>query len=152
MSKPTLLVTCRAGNEDWCVEEIGNVLFEHDPEVEIVKTKYPGLIIVYSKIDPSRAYSIASSREYGFVVHVIPVMEVVELGGDIEKAVKNIVEEGERVKVRVRVRGRRGYSSLIWKRVVNALKSKNASHDPTSNKCLYVEGVNDKIYVGKAKC
>jgi len=152
MLKPVLLVTCRAGNEAWCIEEIGNALFEHDPEVVVERTKYPGLLIVFSNLDVEKAYNYALWREYGFVEHIIPINRAAQSLDEVERAVMEIVSDGERVKVKVRVRGSRGLSKTLWSLVMKALRSKNAAHNPSSSTCLYVEGVEDKIYIGKARC
>ena len=98
--KPVLIITCRAGSEDWCEEEIGNVLFPYDPEVRVVKTKYPGLLIVYSKLDPLRAYTISLSSEYGFVEKIIPVQIYDKFNIDALDKILNIVGYGEKIKVK----------------------------------------------------
>ncbi|MCD6301359.1 MAG: hypothetical protein J7L82_04735 [Staphylothermus sp.] len=149
---PVLIVTCRAGSEDWCEEEIGNVLFPHDPELKVVKTKYPGLLIVYSKLDPLKAYTISLSSEYGFVEKIIPVQIHDKFNIDALDKILNIVGYGEKLKVKLRVRGRRGLSTIIWKKIMDLLKRKNSKHDPSSNICLYVEVIDDYFYVGRVKC
>ena len=150
--KPVLIITCRAGSEDWCEEEIGNVLFPYDPEVRVVRTKYPGLLIVYSKLDPLRAYTISLSSEYGFVERIIPVQVYDKFNIDALDKILNIVGYGEKIKVKLRVRGRRGLSMIIWKRIIELLKRKNSRHDPGSNICLYVEVIDGSFYAGRAKC
>ncbi|MET1160184.1 MAG: hypothetical protein ABWW65_04420 [Thermoprotei archaeon] len=152
--KPVLIVTCRSGNENWCEEEVGNVLFPQDPEVRIVKTRFSGVLIVFSYLNPLDAYKTALSREYGFVEHIIPVFlsaPLTELDDVIER-IREIVNPGERVKLRVRVRGVRGISTTLWHKIRRVLASKNAIHDPSSNTCLFVEVIEDRIYVGKGWC
>jgi len=152
LRKPVLLITCRVGNEDWCVEEIGNVLFQKDPGVDIVKTRYPGLILVYSNLSVDQAYKHALSYEYGFVENIIPVHYMVRFNEDIPSDILNLFEPNSRVKVKVRMRGLRGYSSNVWKKIIELLKTKNITHSSDSNICLYVEGVDDLIYIGKGLC
>lgn len=153
--KPVLLVTCKAGNEEWCEEEIGNVIFIHDPEVVVERTKYPGLLIVYSNLDPSRAYRIALSSEYGFVKNIIPIQCSVDDINDeylIRKCVLSLVSPGETVKLKVRVRGIRGLSKKLWVLVTAFLKEINSSHDPKSSICLYIESIDSTLFIGKGKC
>jgi len=152
LQKPVLLITCRVGNEDWCIEEIGNVLFQKDPEVNVVKTRYPGLLLVYSNLNVEKAYKQALSYEYGFVENIIPVHYMINFNESIPNDILNLLEPNSRVKVKVRLRGLRGYSSIIWKRIIEILKTKNIVHSPDSNICLYVEGVDDIIYIGKGLC
>lgn len=153
--KPVLLVTCKAGNEEWCEEEIGNVIFIHDPRVVVEKTKYPGLLIVYSNLDPGRAYRIALSSEYGFVTNIIPIQCSVNDINDedsIKKCILSLVSSGETVKLKVRVRGIRGLSRKLWVHAASLLKEINSSHDPESTICLYIESINSTLFIGKGKC
>jgi len=150
--KLVLIVTCKAGSELWCVEEVGNAIFEHDPGVIVEKTKYPGLLLVYSSLDAYKAYAYAMRREYGFVKHIIPVEAVALTIDEAERAAAKLVNPGESVKVVVRVRGKRGLSGDLWNRVVNKLKLLGAKHNPESTTCLYIEVIDDKICIGKAKC
>ncbi len=153
MEKPCLLITCRAGNEEWCTEEIGNTIFPYDPNVRIERTRYPGLLLVYSKLSPATAYSIAMRREYGFVTRIIPVMVYGETSDpSILNKILDLVKDGERLKLRVRVRGKRGLSEKLWNNTIAILKKKNVVHDPSSHTCLYVEVIDDHFFIGKARC
>ncbi|ADI32334.1 hypothetical protein [Staphylothermus hellenicus] len=150
--KPTLIVTCKAGSEEWCEEEIGNVLFIHDPDVKVVRTRYPGLLLVYSNLDPYKAYVYALSSEYGFIKNIIPIHLHDKFSLENISKILEIVGVGERIKVKLRIRGKRGLSKVLWKHIMDLLKSKNAVHDPRSNMCLYIEVIDNDLFIGRAKC
>jgi len=150
--KPVLIVTCRAGNEDWCIEEIGNVIFPLNHSVKVLRTGYPGLLIVYSKLDHRRVYSLVNRYEYGFVERIVPVVIYSELNKFDPRSILGLVVENEEVKLKVRVRGIRGLSSRLWKEIINVLSEKNVKHNSKAKTCLYVEVINNMIYIGKANC
>jgi len=151
--RPVLIVTCRAGNEGWCEEEVGNILFRKDPDVVVARTKYPGLLVVYSsKLSPEEAYRAALASEYGFVTRIIPVQIRGELGTRVLDSIPSLLERGERVKLKLRVRGVRGMSKHLWKELRRILEEHGVEHDPSSQTCLYVEVIDSEVFIGKGRC
>ncbi len=155
-----LIVTCRAGSEDWCEEEIGNRIFHKDPEVIVLKTKYQGLLLVYSKLHPDTAYKYAKSYEYGFVEKIIPahiIINNIEQFNfeDSKKIIAELLTEKQltnNVKLKVKVRGRRGLSQHVWRAFIKAMKEHGIRHDPSSPVCIHVEGIDDMLIVGVSEC
>lgn len=152
MAKPVLLVTCRVSSEKWCIEEVGNVIFPIDPGVEIVKTKYSGLLIVYSSLDQRIVYEKALRSEYGFVENIIPIDIHGVFNLDFFSEVNRLVSNNERIRLKLRIRGRRGYSKVVWKKLIDALAEKNVFHDKSSNICIFVEIVDEQVYIGRGLC
>lgn len=153
MLKPVALVTCKQGSEEWCIEEVGNVLFPYDFDIDVHRTRYPGLLIVYSKLDATRVYEILRNGEYGFVRNIIPIHIYTNLDDEeLLNKIVSIVEESVKVKVKLRVRGVRGLTINLWRSILGALKAKNVIHRPDSSVCLYVEVIEKNVYVGKGIC
>lgn len=155
--EPRLIVTCRVGNEELCIHEICNTLFPRDPNVKAEKTKYSGLIFVYTSVDVDRAYKAVSFKEYGFVENIIPVHCVLEypVGAvEIKKCLNNAVNavNVKTVKLRVKSRSVRGASSELFALFNQVLLNFGVKHEPTSNTCLFVELLESKIYVGLGSC
>ncbi len=150
--KPVLIVTCKPGNEEWCESEIGNVLFHLDPELRIAKTRYSALLIVYSRIDPVKAYKHVKNYEYGFVANIIPVYYTTNSFEELLLVIQNLVKGFSRVKVKLRIRGVRGKSREYWVRIKEALREIGVIHDPRSRKCLFVEVIDDVFYTGIGDC
>ncbi|WP_448577837.1 hypothetical protein [Thermosphaera sp.] len=152
---PVLLVTCRQGCDEWCEEEVGNIIFRKDPELRIVKTPYPGVLLIYSGVlTPDKAYRIVVFREYGFVENIIPV----QCSGRIEEfdsfvqCVGNLLRDLRKVKLKLRVRGLRGYSEILWGRLKKYLEEKGIEHSPESPTCLFIETVDHNVYGGLGYC
>jgi len=156
-----LIVTCRAGSEEWCEEEIGNVLFHKDYEIMVLRTRYPGLLMVYSsRLEPEEAYRYARSYEYGFVEKIVPAERILYYPHSInpdrlEKAVDSLLEEtklSSKIRLKMKIRGRRGLSPVLWKNILKILGKHGLRHDPDSQVCLYVEGIDDLLVLGIAEC
>lgn len=150
--QPALIVTCRVGHEAICEEEIGNVLFPRDPQVRIEGTGYPDVLAVYTKLSADDAYRVVSLREYGFVENVIPVHFALEYPRDIGKVVeaaKALADKGPCVELRVRSRGVRGVSSELYRELARALGDRICKG---SGECIFVEIMNERIYVGRGLC
>jgi len=138
------------------MNEIGDVIFGIDDRVVVEKTRFPGLLVVYSCVGVEKAYRRAVHREYGFVENIIPVHCIIstkanDIWSGLQKCIESLQLPG-RVKIRVRMRGVRGLSTSIFTWLVRTLGSRGVVHDSSSDKCLYVEGVEDKIYVGVGYC
>ncbi|ADV64428.1 RNA-binding protein [Desulfurococcus mucosus] len=149
-----LLVTCRTGSDEWCAREIGDFLFSLDSNVIVEETGFPGVLQVRSCIDAGRIYGRALSGEYGFVENIIPVQRVVPLTGLLRDPLGSLsgLELPERVKVRVRMRGVRGVSRDVFTSLVKELKERGIIHDPASTRCLFIESIGDKVYIGVGYC
>lgn len=151
---PKLIVTCRSSNVKLCEQEIGNVIFARDPHVRIERTKYMGVLLVYTTLSPEKAYAAASYREYGFVENIIPINCVLEYPPEVvklEECLKRIIKS-DKVKLKVRSRGVRGVSKDLFKKVAEYLNTMKVFRDPRVNACLYIEVLNNKTYIGVGNC
>lgn len=154
LEQPKLIITCRAGSEDICIHEICNVLFAKDPSVSAIKTKYRGLVLVYTKLDVNRAYTAVVHREYGFVENIIPVHCVLEHTASRENLVECLtrLKLPASVKLKVRSRGTRSLSSELFRQLSNILWELGVQHTPASSTCLYAEVLESKLYIGVGTC
>ncbi|MGB9827359.1 MAG: hypothetical protein ACPLSM_02455 [Thermosphaera sp.] len=149
------MVTCRQGCDEWCEEEVGNIVFRKDPELRIEKTPYPGVLLVYSRVlTPDRAYRAVVFREYGFVENIIPVQctGLIEDFDHFLQCVDSLLQGLRMVKLKLRVRGVRGYSEALWNRLINFLKERGVEHSPESPTCLFIETVSLNVYGGLGYC
>lgn len=153
-SHPKLIVTCRELNPEPCEHEIGNVLYARDPFVSIVKAKYPGLLFVYTGLSADKAYASTVLREYGYVENIIPVQCILKYpftNEEFEKCIDSI-HLPEKVKVKVRSRGTRGISNTIYRVALDKIKSRGVLVDPGSSHCLFIEIIDQHVYVGLGYC
>jgi hypothetical protein len=151
---PKLIVTCRSTSVEYCEHEIGNVIYPRDPGVEVRESPFKGVLFIYTTLTPDKAYAVSSHREYGFVENIIPIycalsypLRVEDLAACFSK-----LPLPRRIKLKVRIRGLRGFSEELFSLAVKMLKSMNIDHDSKANTCLYFEGFNNVIYVGLGDC
>lgn len=152
--EPKLIVTCKTGSEDLCIHEVCNVLFIKDPDVKAEKSKYSGLIFIYTNLEVDRAYKSTSHREYGFVENIIPVHCAIEYPvnpAEVKACLEKLPTRGP-VKLRIRSRGVRGASIGLFAMFSELLRSVGTRHEPSSKDCLFVEVVEKKVYIGFGDC
>lgn len=151
---PALIVTCKTGAVEQCIHEVGNTLFHKDQNVRIERTKYEGVLLVYTSLGPERAYKLSYHREYGFVKNVIPVHCTLESALSLDQLVECLkaLTKPPEVKLKVRSRGVRGLSKIAFKLVAEALSKVGIRHNPQASKCLYVEIFSYKVYIGLGDC
>lgn len=152
-NKPVALVTCKIGSEDLCVEEIGNALYPYDNSVIVAKTKYRGLLIAYSRIDPVNTYRILSTKEYGFVRNIIPILAIIPLDKDrLFDTIRSVVRGVDCVKIKLRSRGIRGLTRSLWRGLVYTLENIGIKHDSKCPTCLFIEIIDENICIGLREC
>ena len=153
-SRPVLLVTCRSSS-DLCEHEVGNVLFIKDPCVRVEKTRFPGVLLVYSVLDVNTAYRATTFREYGFVELIVPIHCTSTLPVTrpfLEECLSRLLREGGEVKVKVRARGVRGVSSEVYKLVLQVLRERGITTSSKSPLCLFLEIIESAVYLGVGSC
>jgi len=153
-SQPKLIVTCRTGHLELCMHEIGNVLYAKDPEIKIVESGFPDVLLVYTSLDVAKAYAIVSHREYGFVENIIPIHCVLSSPPRLDEVKECIasLKPPDRVKLKVKARGIREVSKLIFTEIARFLRENNIHHDTTAKTCLYIEVFPNKTYIGLGSC
>ena len=152
---PALIVTCKAGNEDICEEEIGNVLLSYDNDIRIDKSRFPGVLIVYSKMNTNRLYKLALSSEYGFVMRIIPIQCIIDdltNTGKLEECLLKVASNDEVVKLHLKIRGIRGLSKDLWIKAKRILAKYGIKHDPRSSICIFIESLDKTLYIGRGRC
>ncbi|MGC9122120.1 MAG: RNA-binding protein [Thermogladius sp.] len=150
--RPVLLVTCRTGTRAWCEEELGDVLFEVSPDIVVVETGFPDVLVVCSSAEPRTLYNRAKGGEYGFVENIVPVDRVLSGLEELEAAIKSAVRPCERVRLRVKSFGVRGVSSEVWQRAVEYIERAGGSVDKSSPTCLHIMVFKESILLGRGLC
>jgi len=119
-----LLATTRQGKEDKAEVELLDALVRHDRNVEVLKTDYPGVLLVKTALRPEEALRAVRSMEMAYVEHVFPIHEVVEADlKALEEACLKLAREvglrsGLKFAVRCRRRGRAIRSSVEVERAL----------------------------------
>lgn len=123
MRCPKLLITCPHGREERAIEEIMDILMVEDLNVECEKSKFPGVVLVYTSLDPLKAAKMLYEKPTSYIFRIVPVFKCVKT--DIENIVNeclNLAVKYMKSKCRFYVdcirRGRRVSSSVEVERKV----------------------------------
>ena len=68
-----LVVTCKPGKEDIVELQLGDSIYPLDPNVKIVHTSFTGLLLVYSKIEPWKAFWLTMVNPIAGASRIVPV-------------------------------------------------------------------------------
>ena len=107
-----LLATCAAGKEEQAEVELLDALLRGDPAAEVVRTGFPGVLLVRTSLSPREALRLVRSMEMAYVKSAVALELIVpaELS-TIKEACISLAREkgigpGTRFAVRCRRRGR----------------------------------------------
>ena len=122
---PKLLATCLPGKEDQAEIEILDAFLRGGArDIRVVRTRYPGVLLVETPLPADEALRLATSMEMAYVRSVVPlhVLARAELKAIVEASTRLAREmglkPGVKFAVRCRRRGRALSSSLEVERAV----------------------------------
>lgn len=112
-----LVITTPAGKEDQAINEVIDILLSLDENVKVEKTKYPGVIVVYSSLNPHDLARILYTSPTSTIIRIVPCDICVKTSiKSIVKAVLNLTEKVFNSNIKFMVdcirRGRKVESSL----------------------------------------
>ncbi len=83
----------RPGRGSWLADELLDTLIPWDPEARVVETRFPGVIAVYTTLDPGQLARIISRGYHSFMKRLTPAMAMVEARGwsDIEALIRGLL-------------------------------------------------------------
>ncbi|MCE4614328.1 MAG: hypothetical protein F7B60_02185 [Desulfurococcales archaeon] len=146
---PALIIHHQAGKEYWAEQEVGDILFPYDINVSIERTPYRGVLLVYTKVDPSRAYRLVENEILTSIDKVIPVSDCYlleepdEIPKFIEKFVKAILN-GDCVNLLISLRG----SLKHLEKTVISIVRKYLSTYRKCRSILYIESIDKLLLIG----
>lgn len=157
MPRPVLLVTTPHGKEERAGEEVGNTLFRLDPQVDVRRTRFPGVLLVYSEtLTPDKAFRALTSRFLSWVARVVPAHAVLESPGfeELAAAVARLVETSGAPAYRVdcSFRGLKLSCTRLKRRVAQILGATYRFEPWHPQACLRVESVDRLVVVGIVPC
>ncbi|WP_088335512.1 SAM-dependent methyltransferase [Methanopyrus sp. KOL6] len=103
------LVTCPAGFEFRCVEELEGILKEEDPYTEAEPTYFKGVVVVRSDLEPEEIVEIVKDADTDWVAKIVPIHRTVRADLDVMKRTATILARrklGENTSFAVRCRKR----------------------------------------------
>ena len=160
MPLPKAVATSKPKRETWMIEELYDTLIGGGLYAEIVKTRYPGVVLVYANIEPARLSKIVYSNYHAFMKRFTPAMSLIHLEtrsklsystiiDEINKHIDNTIRLGAKkhgVNIIVALRGIS--KSYIDKQLIeNKLLSSNIRANRRSNILLIIESVDEFIFM-----
>ena len=155
-----LLATCPAGKEEKAEVELLDAILPWDSSVEVLKTGFPGVLLVRTSLGPEEALRATRSLYMAYVKSVVPIYAVVEaeLGAVVEACI-NLAKRiglggGSSFAVRCRRRGRAlGSSVEVEEAVGGAVRRATGARVDLGNPdvVLRVEALGDVVLLGLDK-
>jgi len=154
-----LVITTPVGKEEQAANEVIDILLPLDENIEVRKTKYPGVILVYSSYNSHELAKELYNTPTSTIIRIVPCDICVETSlENIVKAVvelvKGIFNENIKFKVDCIRRGRRVKSSMEveqytgWE-IIKRYKSKVSLRNP--DYIVKVEIVDEITCIGLLK-
>ena len=130
MSKIIALASVKVAGEETAGIEILDCIFPLDPEAKTIRTPYPGIILISSRIDPLKLTEIFKNCFISKAYRIIPIQRYVTT--ETETIIKNILELTDNIgsrestfKIECRIRGRRDMETMeIIKRLARKVERK----------------------------
>ncbi len=160
MSLPKAVATSKPKRETWMIEELYDTLIGGGLHAEIVKTRYPGVVLVYANIEPARLSKMVYSNYHAFMKRFTPAMSLIHIKNQDEilhSAIINGIDEHLNNTIRLGAKkygvnlivALRGVSkSHINKQLVeDRLLRSNIRTNRRSSIMLIIESVDEFVFI-----
>ena len=158
---PKLLATCKPGKEEQAEIEILDCLLPYDHEIDVERTEFPGVLLVYSSLQPFEAYRRLKRCPKAYIQAITPIQVYIRTSVDeilksAIKLVEGVLKPEDTFAVRCRKRGKLIRSSVEVERVVGKaiMESTGAKVDlenPQYVVVIEVVGQNTGINLSSAR-
>jgi len=68
-----LVVTAKPGKEKVVENQVGDSIYLNDPDVRILHTRYSGVLLVYTKLNPWRAFWLVNTYPIHGASRIVPI-------------------------------------------------------------------------------
>ncbi len=147
---PKLLVTTPIGKESWGEIEVGNSIFPEDPDVNVFKTVFPGVLLVYSSaLEPFHTYRLVLSSEPAFLTRVVPILDCVNTHApeDLVSRINTIIDvfarSSKELSIEIVLRGSTIKEKELRKLVFDIFRRRGIRFVKEADKVLKIESVCD---------
>ena len=89
---PAAVAVAKPRRDSWLVEELYDTLFTGDPGARVVRTRFPGVLLVYSSLEPARLVPLFRRVEHSFLQRLVPAQRCIAEAspGDPERLVEEL--------------------------------------------------------------
>ncbi len=121
-----LIVTTKPGKERVVENQVGDSLYIMDPDVTIEHSRYPGVLLVYTSLDPWRAFWLVNAYPIHGASRIVVVECCVENEFDkLLQCIKSLLikrVDNRRIGLEIAIRGRFFDKKVIEKNLLKLLK------------------------------
>ncbi len=140
---PKAIITSKPKRESWAYEELWDTLFEIDPNLKVVRSKFKGVYLVYLSSNPLEIYNSFTRYTHAFISTVVPSLlckNVNELKGEISSLIACVRSFFGFKSVYLKLRGR---SKVLQEYLPEGLRVVDIPRD--LEKTFVLEGIEDII-------
>ena len=141
------VITARPGRESWAAEEALDTIYTADPDARLVKTRYPGVYILDTRLGAHEISASYSRFTHAFISFITPGL--IESAGPPEPLCLKVVLEhvkarARTISVRIKARGASKHYALqdLVAEVIHGIGLRPSRE---SEWLLSVEGVDDLV-------
>ena len=160
MPIPRAVATSKPKRETWMIEELYDTLIGNGLEAKIVKTRYPGVVLVYTSLEPEKLAKIVYSNYHAFMKRFTPAMSLLNPSksvnnltrrflAELQSHLDNIISLGAKntgVNLIVSIRGDIKYH-INRQLIENIILDHNMPINRRSNIMLVVESVDSIAFI-----
>ncbi len=139
----------RPGRGSWLADELLDTLVPWDPGARVEETRFPGVMAVYTSLEPSQLARIVSRGYHSFMKRLTPAMAaaVANSWEDVEELVKSLLA-GPPVRVRLVIATRGAGKELAGRgRVEGLVRSLGFTPSRGARMALVLESL-DNLFLG----
>ncbi len=145
---PKGVAVSKPKRDTWLVEELLDTIVPKDPTVRVEASGYPGVVLVYSSLEPWRLSKLVYSGYHSFMRRFVPSQYCVRVAslGELEALVGRIASllEGRRLRLMVSLRGflkRQGGERIVRARLLDS----GCIIDRGSSFALAIESIDEVV-------
>ena len=144
---PNYVVTVKFGKEDFSARELGDAIFPYDNNVLVVKTRFKGVLLLYTNLSFAELLKVLAVFPPAYVERIVKV----DFCCPIDKVRECIVEQliQKRIQYGTIRFGRTGSLGRKLTKEIEQLLMKNRKYG--DDNVLHVEPINDHVCFGVMK-
>jgi len=141
---PNYVVTVRFGKEDFSARELGDAIFPYDNNVQVVKTRFKGVLLLYTNLSFAELLKVLAVFPPAYVERIVKI----DFCCPIDKIYECITEQLTQRRIQygaVRF-GRTGSLGRKLAKEIEELLMRDRKHG--NDNILHVEPINDHVCFG----
>ena len=144
---PNYVVTVKFGKEDFSARELGDAIFPYDTSVSVVKTRFKGVLLLYTNLSFAELLRILAAFPPAYVERIVKIDFCCPVGKVRECVIEQLTQK--RIRYGAVKFGRTGSLGKRLAKEIEKLLMKNREYG--SDSVLHVEPINDHVCFGVMK-